>query len=139
MNQKSEPGKVIPVAIEKSFLEGRGLIKGDPSEFETDVISQEDGPAAFNSYDFHVGKIMVSVFESEPKKVRIDGSLYDEFVQILEGRLILTPDGGGEYEFKQVDSLVVPKGYTGYWHMLEKYRELIVIDTSYAEASGDDT
>ena len=52
----------------------------------------------------------------------------------LEGRLILTPDDGGTYEFKKGDSFIVPKGYTGHWHMPEKYRELIVIDTGYLQS-----
>ncbi|MEM1402126.1 MAG: cupin domain-containing protein [Pseudomonadota bacterium] len=133
MNDKTVSETPQPVAIDQELLNGKGLTKGDPEEFETDAISQEDGPAAFSFHNFHAGKIVVSVYESEPKKVRIEGSLYDEFIQILEGRLILTPDGGGEYEFKEGDSLVVPKGYKGYWHMPEKYRELIVID----DYSGD--
>ena len=59
-----------------------------------------------------------------------------EFVQILEGRLILTPDGGDAIEFKQGESLVVPQGYKDYWYMPEKYRELIIINTDYAQAEG---
>lgn len=65
----------------------------------------------------------------DPLEVRIDNHPYDEFVQILEGRLILTLDDGREFKLEQGDSLVVPKGYTGTWHMPEQYRELIVIDT----------
>lgn len=38
-------------------------------------------------------------------------------------------------EFKQGDSLVVPKGYTGTWEMPEKFRELIVIDTDFLKDS----
>ena len=79
---------------------------------------------------------MVAVYEAEPGKVHIDGAVYDEFVQILEGRLILTPDSSGEFEFKTGDSLVVPTGYPGGWHMPEKYRELIVIDTTYLEETS---
>ena len=125
---------VLPIAIEESYLQGRGLTKGDPSEFEGERIERGDeGPAGFSSHNFHTGKIMVAVYEAEPTKVYINGSVYDEFIQVLEGRLILTPDSGGEYEYKAGDSLVLPKGYKGYWHMPEKYRELIVIDTAYME------
>ena len=46
--------------------------------------------------------------------------------------MILTPDADGKtYEFNQGDSLVVPRGYTGEWHMPEKYRELIVSNSDY--------
>ena len=60
---------------------------------------------------------------------RIDGLPYDEFVQILEGRLILTPDEGEEMEFKKGDYLIVPEGYTGYWTMPEQYREFVIVNT----------
>ena len=49
---------------------------------------------------------MVSIYESEASSVRIEGPHYDEFIQILEGRLILTPDGGEATEFKTGDSLM---------------------------------
>ena len=131
----------MPIAIEQGILEGKGLTQGDMSEFEdSDNITQdEDGSAGFSMHTFHTGKITVAVYEAEPGKVHIDGAVYDEFVQILEGRLILTPDSGGEFEFRAGESLVVPKGYKGGWHMPEKYRELIVIDTAYLEESGDNS
>lgn len=135
----SEPSAIVPIPIEKSFLEGRGLSDGDPTEFDDEGISSEDeSQSGFKIHNFHTGKIMVSVYEAEPGKVRIEGSLYDEYVYILEGRLILTPDGGDEYEFKKGDSLIVPKGYCGVWHMPEKYRELIVVDTEFMENEPGD-
>ena len=135
------PQGILPIAIEQGILEGKGPDPGRYEEFEDgeSITQGEDGSAGFSTHMFHTGKIMVSVYEAEPGKVHIDGSLYDEFVQILEGRLILTPDSGGEFEFKTGESLVVPKGYKGGWHMPEKYRELIVIDTAYLEESGDNS
>ena len=134
MNDSSKaPSIITPIAVEQSYLDGKGLTTGDPAEFEEEGISGDEQPSTFGLHNFHTGKIMVSVYESEPAKVRIDGSLYDEFVQILEGRLILTTDDGDEFEFKQGDSLVVPKGFTGFWHMPEKYRELIIINADYHE------
>jgi uncharacterized cupin superfamily protein len=74
---------------------------------------------------------MVSVYESKPGKVRIEGSVYDEFITVLEGTLILRPDSGGEYTYEAGESLIVPKGYIGGWEMPERYRELIVVDTQF--------
>ena len=105
---------ITPIMVEQSYLDGIGLTSGDPTEFEEDDgISREEGEEAggFRVHNFHTGKIMVSVYEAEPGKVHIDGSLYDEFIQILEGRLILTPDAGGRFEYKAGDTLVLPKGY----------------------------
>ena len=134
--EETSMGTIVPIAIASSYLEGRGLVAADLSESDpndSNVVSEE--PIENSSHIFHTGKIMVGVYEAAPGKVHIDDAKYDEFVQILEGRLILTPDGGDEsYEYKTGDSFVVPKGYTGAWHMPEKYRELIVIDTSYLES-----
>ena len=127
--------KIIPVPIEKSFLEGKGLTEGDPSEFDDEGMTPEnpDEPVGkFSTHNFFTGKIMASVYECDPGKVRIDNLPYDEYVHILEGRLILSVDDGETFEFKQGESLVVPRGFTGYWHMPEKYREFIIINTDYA-------
>ena len=123
---------VVPIRIERSFLEGIGLTPTDLSKQDpADDNVTSDAPIENSSHIFHMGKIMVGVYESAPGKVNIDSARFDEFVYILEGRLILTPDHGGRYEFEKGDSLIVPMGYTGHWEMPEKYRELIVIDTTY--------
>lgn len=131
-----DQSRIVPIAVENSYLEGLGLVAADLSTSDpNDSNVKSDEPIENSSHVFHMGKIMVAVYEAAPGKVHIDDAKYDEFVQILEGRLILTPDGGDEsYEYKTGDSFVVPKGYTGTWHMPEKYRELIVIDTSYLES-----
>lgn len=123
---------IVPIALEKSYVEGKGLVLEDASEYDEYVESDENRSPS-SSHTFHLGKILVTVIEAGPGKVHIDGLPYDEFVQILEGRLILTLDDGRSFEFEQGDSLVVPKGYVGSWEMPEPYRELVVIDT---EAMG---
>ena len=133
-NKPTPETKVVPIAIEKSFLEGKGLTPGDPSEFDDEGVTSEESDeelSKFSTHAFFAGKILVSVYESDPAKVRIDNLPYDEYVHILEGRLILSHDDGETFEFKQGDSLIVPQGFTGYWHMPEKYRELIIINTDY--------
>lgn len=133
----SELMPVTPIAIEQGYLHGRGLTRVDPSEFDGDNLTRdEDFTSDSYTHHFYTGKIFVAVYEAGPGRVYIDGAPFDEFVQILEGRLILTPDGGEPVEFKQGESLVVPRGYRGYWYMPEKYRELIVINTGYAQTEG---
>ena len=132
-----EPTPVIPIAIEQRYLEGRGLTRLDPSELDGENVTRdEDFTSESYTHAFYAGKIFVAVYEAGPGRVYIDGAVYDEFIQILEGRLILTPDGGDAIEFKQGESLVVPQGYKGYWYMPEKYRELIIINTDYAQTEG---
>ena len=100
----------------------------DPNEGADEGV-QTEGPISSSTHMFHAGKISAYVFDVSPGRVRIDGLPYDEFVQILEGRLILTPDEGEEMEFKKGDYLIVPEGYTGYWTMPEQYREFVIINT----------
>ena len=123
---------ITPIALAKSFLDGKGLVAEDPAEYD-DYVEDSDGPSQeqprSKSHVFHQGKILVTVIDVEPGKVRVEGLPYDEFIQILKGRLILTLDDGTESKFEQGDSLVLPKGWTGTWHMPEPYRELVVIDT----------
>ena len=133
----SEPAPVMPIAIDQGYLEGRGLTRVDPSEFDGENVTRDDDFTSDSyTHAFYAGKIFVAVYEAGPGRVYIDGAVYDEFVQVLEGRLILTPDGGDAIEFKQGESLVVPQGYKGYWYMPEKYRELIIINTDYAQTKG---
>jgi uncharacterized cupin superfamily protein len=125
--------EIIPIAIEKSFLDGMGLVADDPTEY-TDYTKSEDGGereavSRSSSHVFHHDKIHVSVIEAGPGKVRVDGLPYDEFVHILQGRLILTLDDGHEFKFQQGESFIVPKGFVGIWEMPERYRELVVVDT----------
>ena len=132
-------GSAVPISIDRRLLAGEGLSAGDLSEFDDEGITADDATADFHTHNFHTGNIMVSVYEAGPGKVRIDGSVYDEFITILEGRLILTPDSGGEYEYKAGDSLVVPKGYQGGWEMPERYRELIVVDTEFMREDPEES
>ena len=75
------------------------------------------------------GDVTVGVFESGPAKLQLENNLYDEFIHVLEGTLILTDQTGVAHEFAPGDSLVMPKGFTGTWEMVgETFRELIVIE-----------
>ena len=127
--------KIRPLRVEQSFLEGKGLTPGDPAAFDEYIERDDEDTSAnaattYSTHTFHSGKIDVSIYESDPGKVRIDNLPYDEYVHILEGRLILSHDDGETFEFEQGDSLIIPAGFTGYWHMPLKYRELIVVNTS---------
>ena len=129
--KSKNPDSVLPITIPQPFLDGEGLVTGDLAEFDDEGITGEVEPLGFRTYNFHTGNIMVSVYESKPGKVRIEGSVYDEFITVLEGTLILRPDSGGEYTYKAGESLIVPKGYIGEWEMPERYRGLIVVDTEF--------
>jgi hypothetical protein len=65
--------EIVPIAIEKSFLEGKGLVEDDPSEYD-DYTKSADGDkreptSRSSSHIFHHDKIHVSVIEAGPDKV----------------------------------------------------------------------
>lgn len=87
----------------------------------------------------HYGEqLIMEVYEDDPATFRLaEPAVYDEFVLVLSGKLILTGSDGAAQEFVAGDSLLVPKGFTGTWQMLGNYRELIAIErNAYEEAYG---
>lgn len=74
-------------------------------------------------------ELQVVVVESTPAKTdhRNRPLEYDEFVLVLDGKLVLTEQDGTRHEFTPGDAFVVPKGYTGTWEQHGSYRELAVI------------
>ncbi len=50
-----------------------------------------------------------------------------EFVQILAGRMTVTPDGGEPAEIGAGDTAVFPRGWAGTWQIHETIRKVYVI------------
>jgi uncharacterized cupin superfamily protein len=80
-------------------------------------------------------ELQVVVVESTPAKTsHRDRPLeYDEFVLVLNGKLVLTEPNGTVHEFTPGQALVVPKGYTGTWEQQGTYRELAIIAAQRSE------
>ena len=63
--------KISPIRVESSFLEGKGLTKGDPSEFDDYIERDDEGAEAdqadgYSTHTFHSGKIEVGIYETGP-------------------------------------------------------------------------
>jgi uncharacterized cupin superfamily protein len=80
-------------------------------------------------------ELQVVVVESTPAKTsHRDKPLdYDEFVLVLNGKLVLTEPNGTVHEFTPGQAFVVPKGYRGTWEQHGRYRELAIIAQSRDE------
>ena len=78
----------------------------------------------------HYGdQLIMEVYEDDEATFRLsEPTVYDEFILILSGKLILTGTDGVSQEFVAGDSLLLPKGFAGTWKMLGNYRELIAIE-----------
>jgi uncharacterized cupin superfamily protein len=70
-------------------------------------------------YTSEDGKVIAGWWEATPGTYH---TTYDawEFVHIIEGRIIITPDGGEANEVGPGDAFVVENGFVGTWEIKEK-------------------
>lgn len=80
------------------------VISGNP-EFTTWNVEEVDG-------------LFCGIWRSTPGKWRIS---YDEweYCRIIEGRSIITEDGGAAHEIKAGDSFMLRPGFQGTWEVIE--------------------
>ena len=82
-----------------------------------------------------LGTIVALVYECGPTKYEVVDS-FEEYVQVLSGKLILVDANGHTQEVAEGESIVVPKGFSGTWEMLgDPFRELVVAETTGWAAS----
>ena len=123
-----------PLRLDPDALDGEGLSDiphlsekkvGNPRKIFSQSQRQPQNAALF------VGDIWVGVYEGGAGKIRLENTLYDEYVEVLEGTLILTDDASGAVqEIPTGGHVIVPKGYSGTWEMVgDTYRELVISET----------
>ncbi len=131
-----EAKAVKAVKLDPSKLAGINLPAEEQFMDPEDVLEGNHRP---RGEVLHYGEqLIVEVYEDDPATFLFDDPfIYDEFVTILSGKLILTGPDGVSQEFVAGESLVIPKGFSGTYQMLGNYRELIVIDREpYEEEYG---
>ena len=95
------------------------VIAPDGSGFDgADVTSllKSNGPGAFR----------VGVWESGPGVLVPDNYPNDEYCRVLEGTLTITNADGSTADFGPGDSFVIPKGWSGRWHMKTRFKKQFV-------------
>lgn len=110
-------------ASERSVIAPEKLIAGDPRQGVFNLFSDP-------GQEFHVG-----LWESEPATWKVRYSEH-EFCTILEGRILMRDEAGGEITVGPGDSFVIAAGFAGTWQVLEKARKIYVIFERKAEAAG---
>ena len=124
------------VQLDPEKLAGVGLPAEEPWVAPEDLLEGSHDPRG--EVLFYGEQLIAEVYEDNAATFAGgEPFLFDEFVLILSGKLILTNPDGVSQEYVAGDSLVVPKGYQGTWKMLGNYRELVVIERgAYEEAYG---
>ena len=116
-----------PVRMDPDKMAGLGLTPA-PNDGFIDILVA--GELEFEVASLFAGEELSAViFASTPATTdHRDRPLeYDEFVLVLNGKLILTEQNGKVQEFTPGDVVILPKGYTGTWEMQGDYRELAVV------------
>lgn len=106
--------------------------------FDSATIEPEEGAPAperlvsgdprFRTWNFEeaAGGLYAGIWEATPGKWRI---VYEEweYFHILEGRSIVTEEGGSETHLRAGDSMILRPGFKGTWEVLETTRKDYVI------------
>jgi uncharacterized cupin superfamily protein len=122
-----ESESIRAVRMDPNKLAGKNLPVEEPFMDPEDVLDGNHRPRGEVLY--YGDQLIMEVYADDPATFRFDDAfLFDEFVTVLSGKLILTATNGEPQEFTAGDSLVVPKGFTGTWQMLGNYRELVAIE-----------
>ena len=126
---------VTTLKLDPEKLAGVNLPAGPPFVLPEDILEGDHQPRGEVLY--YGEQLIMEVYEDGPATFRFDPFIFDEFVLVLNGKLILTGTDGVSQEYIAGDSFVVPKGFAGTWKMLGNYRELVVIErAAYEEAYG---
>jgi hypothetical protein len=96
------------------FLPAEKLISGNPQQH------------VWNHYSDASEKFFAGYWQSEIGKWRI-AYTEEEYCQILEGVSIITDSDGIAVTVSAGDALVVPRGFTGTWEVVEPTRKIYVI------------
>jgi uncharacterized cupin superfamily protein len=116
-----------PVRMDTDRMAGLGLTPVPNAGFIDILI---DGTLEFEVASLFSGEeLRASIFASTPATTdhRNRPLEYDEFVLVLNGKLILTEQNGNRQAFRPGELAILPKGYTGTWEMQGDYRELAVV------------
>ncbi|WP_332603571.1 cupin domain-containing protein [Arthrobacter sp. S2(2024)] len=86
--------------------------------------------ASLTVWDSPDGRANAGVWECTPGSFsgRRDG--YSEVCQLLSGRVTVEPNEGESVELIAGDTLVMPDGWTGVWHVHETVRKTYIIINS---------
>jgi uncharacterized protein len=104
----------VSAAAEEYYLPEDRLIAGNPKQ------------TLWMEYTDDSGRFFVGVWESEVGKWSVNYT-EEEYFQILEGRSVITADGGRAVEVCGGESMVIPRGFKGTWEVIEPTRKTFVI------------
>lgn len=71
-------------------------------------------------------RVQVGVWEAGIGELALDDFPFTEYVLMISGRVVVTELDGTVMTFSAGDTFVIPKGWTGTWHVTERMKKQIV-------------
>lgn len=114
MTQRSLPLPDPGIAPESYHLPADKLLAGNPLQ------------QVWNHYTSADGKFSAGLWQSEPGKWNIRYT-EEEFCTVLAGVSVVTDAAGNRQRLEAGSSLIIPRGFSGTWEVLETTRKIYVI------------
>lgn len=96
-----------------------------PSTEDLDGWIKTEGTPSMKTWVLHTsadGNMAAGIWECTPGSYHATYTAY-EFVVLIEGRIVITPDGGTPVTVKAGDAFVVEANFKGTWKIEEKVRK----------------
>jgi uncharacterized cupin superfamily protein len=93
------------------------------------VRSGDPHTVTMNGYESDDGKLLMGTWECTPGVWDVDYQDW-EYCHFLQGRCVLTPQGGEPIELKAGDVFIIEPGFKGTWEVLETVRKYYVFSLS---------
>lgn len=90
------------------------VVSGDPAQSVANLFASHDGRFNCGVWTGDVGAWRVNFTESE-------------FCHLLEGVVVVTPDGGQPRTFRAGDTFVMPAGFQGTWDVREPAKKVYAV------------
>ena len=102
---------------------------GEPEAGAPSPGRLEGGSPVFrtwNSYESADGRMFAGIWEATPGRWRV---VYEEWESctLLEGRSVVTPDGGPPVTLGPGDTMILEPGFEGTWEVVETTRKSYVV------------
>jgi len=85
-------------------------------------LAGEPQTVTLNAYESADGRLLSGTWESSPGTWAIDYRDW-EYCHVLEGRAVITPEGGEPVHLGPGDNFVIEPGLKGTWEVVERLRK----------------
>ena len=110
----------------------------EPDTNDLDGWVVVDGKPTMKTWALHTnsdGTMLSGVWEATPGTYHATYTAY-EFVHMLAGRIIITPDGGKPVTVKAGDAFIVEADFKGTWKIEERVRKHFILRSVKSTGKG---